>query len=734
MVDSSSGTASARLEPETSTTVDKTDYDSDFMKDMRDNYDRARQREHENIIEAYLDLGFRCGDAQWDATAYNERTVDRRPCLIVNILPQFIRQVTGRMRQERPGLKVLPVDERATPKTAEVLTNLVRYVENRSDAMDAYFNGCDQQVTAGVGHWRIGTEYASESTFEQELIIERIEDGISVLWDPDAVKATREDATFCFVPVDMSRGAFDKAFPGKTADSMEQHDYQWRTEWATDDHVRVSEYWLKVPKKRKIATLPDGSTMEVDSIKDPQIKSAVLAQAQIQEKDGHEIQRYLVSLTDILEDKQVSPGRYIPIVPCFGEEIRIGRRLVRHGMVRFMRDPQRMYNYYASAETEIVALQPKAPWIGTEQNFADPEILAMWQNANLKNYPFLIYRPDPSNAGREPTRGTPPLSSQGIIEGLKRAEEDMYRVSGIYPSSLGQPGNETSGKAINSRQGQGDTGTYIYFDNFARAIKHTGRILIDMIPHIYDTQRTVRILGEDGEVDSAELNKRTIGMQGLQLVQRIENDVTVGVYDVMPQVGPSYQTKREEAKEGMLMLMQTAPQFGPLIMDLVAKAQDWPLAEQIAERAHMLLPPNIQMAEMAKKQGVPDEQIQQQMLQQAMQPKPDPKQQEVQAKIQGDQQKAQADLQIKGQKHQADMQMAAQKHQAEMQGKAVDAQTEMLHAHLEQQNAKMEQMTQQILNAIKVQQAEIDLALSAAKLQHQAQQSKKDGASSEEHY
>jgi len=619
------------------------------------------------------------------------------------------------MRKEKPGLKAVPVDERATPKTAEVLTNLIRYVENRSDAQDAYFNGCDQQVTAGVGHWRVGREYASESTFEQELTIERIEDGISVLWDPDAIKATREDAMFCFVPVDMSRMKFEELYPGKTGDSMEQHDYQWRTEWASDDHVRVSEYWLRVPKKRKIATLPDGTTMIVDDIEDEAEKAAVLSQAKIEEKDGHEVQRFLVSLTDILEDKQVSPGRFIPIVPVFGEEIRIGRRLVRHGMVRFMRDPQRMYNYYASAETEIVALQPKAPWLGTEHNFADPEILNMWQTANSKNWPYLIYRPDPQNAGRPPERGTPPLSSQGIIEGLKRAEEDMYRVSGIYPSSLGQPGNETSGKAIEGRQGQGDTGTYIYFDNFARALKHTGRILIDMIPHVYDTERTVRILGEDGEVDSAEINKRTIGLQGLQIIQRVENDVSVGVYDVMPQVGPSYQTKREEAKEGMIMLMQTAPQFGPLIMDLVAKAQDWPLAEQIAERAHMMLPPMIQMAEMAKKQGVPEEQIQQQMLQQAMQPKPDPKAQAVQA-----------DIQMKGQKHQADMQMSQEKHQANMQEHAVEMQKQVLDAHLEQQTAKMEAMTKQILAAIQVQQAEINLAMSSAKLQHQSQQNRKN--------
>jgi hypothetical protein len=376
-----------------------------------------------------------------------------------------------------------------------------------------------------------------------------------------------------------------------------------------------------------------------------------------------------------------------------------------------------MYNYYASAETEIVALQPKAPWIGTENNFADPEILTMWQNANLENYPYLIYKPDPQNGGRAPERGTPPLSSQGILEGLKRAEEDMYRVTGIYPSSLGKPGNETSGKAINSRKREGDTGTFVFIDNFARALKHCGRILVDMIPHVYDTARIVRVLGEDGEVDSAPINQPKMKIRGLDVIHTIENDVSVGVYDVMTQVGPSYQTRREDAKEGMINLMQTAPQFGPLIMDLVAKAQDWPLAEQIAERAHMLLPPNIQMAEMAKKQGVPDEQIQQQMLQHQMQPKPDPKDEAIKAKTEQDQQAHQAKMQIEGMKAQHDQ----QKQQMEMQSQQMQA----VHDNAV---AKMEAMTAQILNALKVQAAELDVALKAQTLQ------KHSKGNSEEHY
>jgi len=233
-----------------------------FMQEMRDNYDRARQREHENIIEAYLDLGFKGGDAQWDATALNERQTERRPCMIINMIPQFVRQVTGEQRQMRPAIKVVGIDDKSDPKTAETIADLIRYIENRSDAQDAYAKGAEQQVTAGVGHWRVYTEYAGNSTFDQELAIGAIDDGIAVLWDPDAVKPDRSDATFCFVPVDMSRKKFEQMYPGKTADDMNIYDYQWRTEWATDDHVRVSEYWIKRPVTLKLAMLPTASRNE----------------------------------------------------------------------------------------------------------------------------------------------------------------------------------------------------------------------------------------------------------------------------------------------------------------------------------------------------------------------------------------------------------------------------------------------------------------------------------------
>lgn len=597
----------------------------------------AYQRERENIDLAYDDMLFRLGD-QWHPQAMAARQADSRPILTFNKLPQFIKQVTGDLRQSRPAIKVVGIDERADKKTAEILGGMTRYIESRSDADKIYFSAADSQVACGIGHWRVVSEYADDSTFEQELGIELVEDGIAVLWDPDAAHPTRRDARWCFVPVDMSRELFKDKYPDFQAASMTSvGDMNYPSGWAGDDYVRVAEYWVKEPTKRRLALLANGGIDDLTDDDDADAKAAqILAQGgRVEMRDAHKIVRYVVSGLEILEGPEEWPGRYIPIVPLIGEEVRVGRRRYRHGIVRFAKDPQRSYNYFRSTQTEVVALQPKAPWIGTIDNFKDSE--EQWETANVKNWPYLTYRPDPLNGGGAPQRGTPPVTSPGLSEGVKQAEEDMYGTTGIYPSSLGQKSNEASGRAIVARQREGDTSTYVYHANFGLAIQHTGRILVDLIPHVYDTERTIRSVGEDGKIDVVKINQPA-GEAVDGVIDRIMNDVTVGAYDVTIEMGPSYTTKREEAKDGMLQLLQTVPNIAPLIMDLVAKAQDWPLADKIAKRLQTTLPPQIAMME-AQESGEPPPP-------QPPPPPPDPRVEAEAAKSHADVQLKQIDLQI----------------------------------------------------------------------------------------
>ena len=567
-----------------------------ILKEARKRFDRAYHRDRHNLELEIEDLEFEAGD-QWPEEHVRDR--EGRPCLTINQTKQFVKLTTGDIRQLRPAMRAVPVDSIADPKTAEIIGEHFRYIENRSNARYAYTRAADRQVIAGIGHWRVTTEYADETTFDQEILIESI-DG-QVLWDPDAIAPTREDAMYCFVYVDMNHDAFREKYPDHASDGdFERTGFdetgssqsQIGTAWTSDDFIRLAEYWCKKPIKRKLLVHRDGA---IDDLTDDDVDSAAIklaaghsAGAKLHERPGFRVMRYLLTETSVLEaDEWV--GRYIPIIPLIGEETRIGRKVVRHGVVRHLKDAQRRYNYFVSAETEIVALQPKAPWLGTVTNFSEDD---EWQYANTKNLPYLTYVPDSKNGGLPPQRVQPPVSSQGLAEGIALAAEDMKRVTGKYAPSLGSPSNETSGIAIAARQRQGDTGTFVYIDNFNLAVTHTGRVVLDLIPHIYDTQRMISIASEDGDQRQEVVNRRVIDPSAPDF-GAIANDVTVGAYDVVMSLGPSYATKRAEARDSMIEFGRTMPQQAQIFSDLIAKAQDWPGADEIAKRLRRTIPQQV---------------------------------------------------------------------------------------------------------------------------------------------
>jgi hypothetical protein len=570
----------------------------EICKTALERWNRWWEREQHNVNAAYEDLAFCWNDEQWPADVAKEREHEKRPMLTANQLPQFVHQITGDMRQMRPAIRVVPVDDRGDKDTAETNAGLIRYIENRSDASAAYMSGADTQVAAGIGHWRVTKEYADDTTFNQEIRITGVDDGIAVAWDPDASLPTREDAKWCIVPVDMSVESFKEQYPDAPVEDFSDLNGADIVGWFDKDFVRVAEYWVKKPSKRTLALYPNGSIVDLTDGDPEKLAQAQATKARIEARDSYKVCRYLITAAHVLEGPIDWPGRYIPIVPVLGEEIRIGRKVVRRGIVRAAKDTQRMFNYFVTAHTEVVGLQPKAPFIGTEKNFEKYQ--DDWAQANNKAFPFLPYTPDGTNGGAPPQRVQPPVSSQGITEGLALSNENLRRIIGIYDASLGAKSNETSGKAILARQREGDTGTFVYIDNWTRAIKHTGKLLIDLIPHVYDTERKIRIMGEDGKVDLKDINK-PVGMIEMdpetgepKTVQKIENDVTVGAYDVVLDTGPSYTTKREEAKEGMIEFIRSAPDVAPVVMDLVAKAQDWPLADEFARRLETIAPPPVQ--------------------------------------------------------------------------------------------------------------------------------------------
>jgi hypothetical protein len=562
-------------------------------------YHRGWTKDRYNIEHAYEDLNFLAG-VQWDSTLATQRIDDGRPVLTFNRMGQFVRQVTGNMRKMRPAIKVVPTHAGADEAIAEIREGLIRHIENASDAaLDVYVDGADSQVASGIGHWEVAGEY--NLVGEQDLILRTLDDQVAVIWDPDARKKDRSDAVFCFVPVDMTREAYKDTYPDHAIDDIGTESGYQIDNWYDDDRIRVARYWYKIKTKIKMMRMPDGTIQNItEPTADDQATPPIGGEEF--EVDGFEIWHRMMNCVEFLTAPKKWSGRYIPVIPIIGEEIKVGSRRERHGIVRFAADPQRAYNYARSTQTEFVGLQPKSPFVGTEENFKDYS--EEWDTANVKNWPYLRYTPDPKNGSAAPQRQAPPTTSPGLTECIADAAADMQAVVGIYNASLGAQSNETSGVAINSREQQGDTGTFVYMANFALSITQTARVINDLIPYFYDTARTIHILGPDGKSRQVAINQPKDGIQIDGAPVAMENDITVGIYDIQMEMGPSYQTQREEARNGMTDFIKAFPQAAPLIADKIAKAQDWPEKDDVAERLQTLLPPAIQ-AQIAKQDNKP---------------------------------------------------------------------------------------------------------------------------------
>lgn len=554
--------------------------EADFLRLMVERYDAAIDLERENRQNALEDLKFVTGD-QWPEQVVQDRQEDHRPILTVNRMPQFVRQVVGDIRVNKPAIRVHPVDDKADPKMAKVLAGIIRHIEYSSQAENAYTSAASAAAACGQGFFRICTDWAGDDTFDQEIQIKPINNPLAVVYDPASIKYDRSDARYCFVIDEMSHADFEAQFPDHVIsdfESAQESDYVHG--WITDDKVKVVEYWCKKYTTRKLGLTATGDTLDLTEVDEDMLDGIEI----VRRRDAEvcTVECYLASGSAILEGPTQWPGARIPIVPVWGEEYWVGEKCVRTSVIRFSKDSQRMYNYHMSAAVESVSLAPKAPWVVTIDQVKGLE--RFWNNANTKNLPYLLYNPDPQ-AGGPPQRQQPPAMPSAMLQLAAISQDDMKATTGIYDAGLGARSNETSGAAIRARQQEGDISTYSFIDNLHRSIECAGRILVDLIPKIYDGARAVRILGEDNDEKVVQVNQMQQGEAPDGAVfQYLQNDLSVGKYDVTVETGPSFSTRRAEAADSMMTFINAVPQAAAAAGDLIAENMDWPGAEKIAER------------------------------------------------------------------------------------------------------------------------------------------------------
>ena len=561
--------------------------DSDILDEAKERFQLADDADSDNR-NAYLDdYRFARLGEQWPEKIKKEREQEGRPCLTINRMPSFIRQVVNDARQNTPQIKVHPMDGNGDVETAEVLGGMIKAIEVQSNADAAYDTALDCAVTGGFGFFRIDIDYTSKTSFDLDVVVRRVVNPLTIYGDPDGTEVDASDWRFAFVTDLMTKKAFKKKYKGAEEVDWDTYGDGKDLNWFQEDTVRIAEYWDRYVAKEMMVKLNSGLILRQEEyFKNKDLFDvSQLTVAGEREVETYKVKHRIMTGAEILEEKDW-PGMYIPICPVYGDEVVIEGKRHLLSMIRMAKDAQRMFNYWRTTSTELVALAPKAPFIGPEGAFdVDAE---KWMSANVKTHPFIQY------SGQVPPQrqafAGPPA---GALQEAMNASEDIKSIMGLFDASLGAKSNETSGRAILARQREGDVSTFHFIDNLSRAIRYAGVVMVDLIPKVYTSERVMRIIGEDDSVKEVTINQQRETEEGLTTMY----DVTTGKYDVTVSAGPSFTTKREEASMQMIEMIKVFPQAAPLIGDIVAKSLDWPGADQIAKRLQVMLPPPVQKME-----------------------------------------------------------------------------------------------------------------------------------------
>lgn len=579
--------------------------------------DRLRQAIHSdrgNRAAALDDLEFLKGE-QWDPVIQAQRQRDQRPCLTLNKLPVFLRQVTNAQRQNVPSIKVHPVGE-SDAKVAEVVQGAIRHIEYSSGADIAYDTAVGSAAAIGFGYFRLITDYEREDSFDQCIKFQRIRNPFTVYTGPHSMP-DGSDMQWCIVTEKLSRAEFRAQYP--EADACDFNGVTGlgdkASDWVTSDEVRVAEYYRIFKAPAKVVMLSDGRTGFADEI-DMQGATVRLERQGVRST----VQWFKLTANEVIDRADI-PSRWIPVFPVYGDEIDVNGEVYRSGLIRHAKDPARMYNFWMTAATEEVALRPKSPFIGAEGQFEGHE--DEWELSNRVSFPYLEYKPKTIGGQLAPPPQRQPMADlpSGVLAMAMHANDDIKATTGIFDASLGARSNETSGIAIARRDRQGEVANFHYSDNLASTLRHCGRVILDMWPKVYDGTRTLQIMSADGKVSSVPINAPEVDpVTGA--VRRVLNDMSVGQYAVTISVGPSFDTLRQEAVDGMVQVGQAWPKLWEVAGDKLVRTMDWPMADEIADRLKRAMPPELAKDddEAAEQQAIPPEvEAQLQQYEQALQ-------------------------------------------------------------------------------------------------------------------
>ena len=583
-----------------------------FLADMRTQYQHDVDFDRINRFEAIDDLRFSAGE-QWDPTVLLQRK--GLPCLVINTIPQFTAQLVGDWRESRKAIKVVPSNNEDTD-IASIREDLVRNIEMQSRADRSYDQAFESMIQCGDASFKVTVEYSRDDVFDQDIFIRPIEDALAVVWDRFSVDPTGRDAKRVFVDDRIPKDEFGRKWPhaagGSNLMENDKIDRITLAGWMDQESYRVTEYWRMIERQKTLALFASGQMYEIDDSNMQELIQKHGSPTKTRVVWCRYAQMHYCTGFDILAGPYEYRLNRLPIVRMSGRIVNVAGRRIRYGLVRFMKDPSRLKNFWRSIAAEQLGYAPKAQWLATQSAVEGRQ--EAFRRAHLTRDPLLIVN-DEAVIGQNIQRIEPPAPQAAIFQEVAMNTQDMKDVSGIQDASLGIRSNETSGKAIMNRQHEGDVASQTYYDNADAALLEAGDVINQLIPQIYDGTRVVRLIGKDESIKFQRINDP---------MDPHSIDLGAGIFDVALSTGTSYTTRRVEAAQAMMDAIQVWPQLMSIAGDLVVKAQDWPGADELSDRLKKTIPPQFLDPEDQAKAGpppIPPEVVQhmQQLLQQLQQ-------------------------------------------------------------------------------------------------------------------
>lgn len=630
------------------------DREERFHSQARRRFERARQFWEPVYDLLREDVAFLSGE-QWEDDATRARK--GRPQLTFNQLPKYVRQVVGGVRSNPPAITTHPVDgmEVKAPNVAgkqdyalhEIYDGIIRNIESVSNARDHYARALQHCVAGSVGWLRVATDFVDNHSFEQDILIRSIYSPTSVYMDPDAREVDFSDAEYAFVLETISEQEYKARYgESEIPDYTLTGDDTYRWYDTENGNVTIVEYFYRAPVTKKIYRLADGSVIDDEAVIDD-LAAKGMEPLEVREIKSWQVRWRLINGYRTLEKERDWLTPTIPLVPVTGPELLVGGRKTFESLIRHAKDAQRSYNYQMSQAIEMVALQPKAPFVGQAEAFEGYE--SLYERANVDNLAYLPYNKNQDGAPqRQPMAQMPAAELQTALA----ANDNIKSTIGVFDASLGARSNETSGRAIMARQREGDEATQEFPDALGRAMRRLGKVLVDLIPRVYDADKTQRIRTLTGGDDTVQINHAVV--DGETGEKHLIHDLSYGKYDVEVSMGPSFSTQQQQASEMLTQVMQAAPNLTPVIMPIFAKMQDWPYAEEFARVMRNTAPPQAltpaqlqerqqEMESMPKPPPSPEEQLEAQKVEMELQ-KEQAQLEAVKARAGADVAKAQAEI------------------------------------------------------------------------------------------